>query len=232
MASGIRVSLINHTPEPERSVALAGRLCYAAISVEDLKKNLTQAEVNRLVKLFLSSGHWSAIEHTSFTFAVEGVSRVCTHQLVRHRLASYNQQSQRYVKFDDYDFVIPSTLVESGFEAKFAEQAAASFKLYREMVEAGVPAEDARYILPQAGETKIVITMNARELWHFFTLRCCRRAQWEIRKMACLMLLEAQKVAPILFEKAGSSCLRGPCPEGKFSCGKPAKSIQDILAEL
>ncbi len=232
MASGMHVSLINHTPEPEQSVALAGRLCYSAIGVQDLKKNLSQKEVNHLVKLFLSSGHWSAIEHASFTFAVEGVSRVCTHQLVRHRLASYNQQSQRYVKFDNYNFVVPSALVGSGFDVKFAEQAAASFNLYREMVEAGVPAEDARYILPQAGETKIVITMNARELWHFFTLRCCRRAQWEIRKMACLMLLEVQKVAPVLFEKAGSSCLRGPCPEGKFSCGKPAKLIQDILAEL
>ncbi len=227
------VELINYTPEPERSIAVAGRLCYAPIGASELKKNLTDGEVKRLVSLFIKSGHWSAVEHAVFTFAIEGVSRVCTHQLVRHRLASYNQQSQRYVKYkEDFEFILPQTIKNSPFLERYHKLCDEAFKLYREMVESDIPTEDARYILPQSGETKIVVTMNARELWHFFNLRCCRRAQWEIRKLACLMLLEVQKVAPLLFEKAGPECLRSSCKEGKFSCGKPASSIQEILEEI
>jgi thymidylate synthase (FAD) len=227
------VELLNHTPDPEKSIAVAGRLCYAPVGASQLRDNLTSEEVKRLVTLFVNSGHWSAVEHAIFTFGIEGVSRVCTHQLVRHRLASYNQQSQRYVKFrDKFDFILPKTIKDSEFFEDYKRICEKAFELYRKMIGKGIPAEDARYIFPQSGETKIVVTMNARELWHFFTLRCCRRAQWEIRKMACLMLMEVKKVAPLLFKKAGPNCLRGPCKEGKFSCGKPASSIQEILDEL
>ncbi|MDI6799581.1 MAG: FAD-dependent thymidylate synthase [Actinomycetota bacterium] len=223
----MNVNLLEFTPNPERTVAAAARLCYAPIGADELLKNLGDHEVEKMVTLIIGSGHLSAVEHAVFTFAVGGISRACSHQLVRHRIASYNQQSQRYVKYaESPDFIVPPAVGEN-FELKeiFTRICEATHRVYRDLLEAGVEAEDARYVLPNAAETKIVITMNARELLHFFELRCCERAQWEIRGLAMGMLDKVKSVAPLLFAKAGPACNRGPCKEGKFSCGRPWKKI-------
>jgi thymidylate synthase (FAD) len=214
------VQLLQHTPEPERVVAAAARLCYSASSIEQLLEQGPQ-ERARLLEKILSLGHLSVLEHASFSFAVEGISRACSHQLVRHRLASFSQQSQRYVSHKErFAAVVPPTIAErpellQRYEQLFDEV----HVLYRELLEAGVPAEDARFVLPNAAQTKLVLTMNARELLHFFSLRCCRRAQWEIRAMAIEMLRLARSAAPLLFASAGPGCLVGPCPEGAMACG-------------
>ena len=168
----------------------------------------------------LASGHESVLEHAVFTFRIEGISRVTLAQLTRHRLASFSVQSQRYVKMNDWKAVIPDTITKSKFLQEADEQIRHSMDLYRRMVEAGIPAEDARYVTPQAITTNLVMTMNARELRHFFSLRCCNRAQWEIRHLADEMLRLCRKEAPILFEAAGPGCVTGNCPESR-PCGQP-----------
>ena len=176
----------------------------------------------------MSAGHTSTLEHASYTFAVDGVSRALTHQLVRHRIASFNQQSQRYVKFTDGLATVKPESVAANEEtnAVFDEAIAAAIEAYEKLLAAGVPAEDARYLLPNAAETKIVITMNVRELLHFFSLRCCNRAQWEIREMAHRMLELAKPTAPFVFMDAGAPCIRGNCPEGKMTCGNPYPRVK------
>jgi thymidylate synthase (FAD) len=218
------VTLIHHTPDPELAVALAARLCYSPVSIGDLRERLSGSDIRGFLEKILSLGHLSVLEHASFTFGIEGISRVTTHQLVRHRIASFSQQSQRYVSHKDrFDVVVPPSVAENRAMAeRFADQVRAIHGLYGEMVEAGIPAEDARYILPNATETKIIVTMNARELFHFFRLRCCERAQWEIRAMAVEMLKLARAAAPVIFENAGPGCLEGACPEGAMSCGRMA----------
>ena len=217
------VKLLFHTPEPERAIAAAARLCYAPVGAAELLEAMSEDAVRRVLKTIITSGHTSALEHGVYTFAVDGVSRAMTHQLVRHRLASYNQQSQRYVTYAEEPTFItpPSVAADPGAAAAFADATAAAFAAYRSLVDAGVPAEDARYLLPNAMETKIVITMNVRELLHFFELRCCKRAQWEIRDLALRMLELAEPTAPYIFMDAGASCRRGPCREGKMTCGDP-----------
>lgn len=217
------VRLLSHTPDPERSIAAAARLCYAPVGAADLIETMSDEAVRRVLKTIITSGHTSALEHASYTFAVDGVSRAMTHQLVRHRLASYNQQSQRYVTYDqEPSFVVPPAVAaDPGLAAAFSSAASAAYEAYRAMLDAGVSAEDARYLLPNASETKIVITMNIRELLHFFELRCCKRAQWEIRELALRMLELATPTAPYIFMDAGASCRRGPCREGKMTCGDP-----------
>lgn len=204
-------------------MAAAARLCYAPVGASELLETMSDDAVRRVLRVILDSGHHSALEHASYTFALDGVSRAMTHQLVRHRLASYNQQSQRYVEFADaIEFIEPASIAAAdGFSERFREMSQAAFDLYREMVEAGIPAEDARYILPQAGESKIVVTMNIRELLHFLTLRCCKRAQWEIRDMALRVLELVEPTAPYVFMDAGAPCRRGACPEGAMTCGDP-----------
>lgn len=216
------IRLLYHTPDPERAVAAAARLCYAPVGAGELIDQMSDEEVRGVLRVILRSGHYSALEHATYTFALDGVSRAMTHQLVRHRLASYNQQSQRYVEFDeDLSFVRPASVEAADLEEEFDSHMRASFALYKRMLEAGVPAEDARYVLPNAAESKIVVTMNIRELLHFFTLRCCKRAQWEIREAALKMLELAQPTAPYVFMDAGAACRRGPCPEGTMTCGDP-----------
>jgi len=217
------VRLLNHTPEPERAVAVAARLCYAPVGAAELLESMSDEAVRKVLRTIMTSGHHSALEHASYTFAIDGVSRALTHQLVRHRLASYNQQSQRYVTYaEEPSFVIPPD-VAADAEARVEFEAAchAAFGAYRRLLDAGIPAEDARYLLPNAMETKIVVTMNIRELLHFFELRCCNRAQWEIRALALRMLDLAEPTAPYVFSDAGAACRRGACPEGKMTCGTP-----------
>jgi len=171
----------------------------------------------------LASGHTSVLEHASFTFMVEGLSRAALAQLTRHRLASFDVQSQRYVKLDDWKAVMPESISQSKYLQAAEDCILKSMELYQKMVDAGVPCEDARYVTPQAITTNLVMTMNARELLHFFSLRTCNRAQWEIRKLADEMLKICKKVAPIIFDNAGPGCVIGKCPEKK-PCGYPRNS--------
>jgi thymidylate synthase (FAD) len=222
------VRLLYHTPDPERAVAAAARLCYAPVGAADLLESMTDEAVRKVLRTILSSGHLSALEHASYTFAIDGVSRAMTHQLVRHRLASYNQQSQRYVEYaDEPVFVMPPTVAaDPDRAAAFTAACESAFAAYRALVDAGTPPEDARYLLPNAMETKIVVTMNIRELLHFFELRACKRAQWEIREVALAMLELCEPTAPYVFMDAGASCRRGPCREGKMTCGEPYERVR------
>ena len=218
----MKVTLLQHTPDPEQTVALAARLCYSPAAIDELRERLSGADTTAFLDKIMSLGHHSVLEHASFTFGIDGISRAASHQLVRHRIASYSQQSQRYVSHaEQFDAVVPASIAaRPDLLARFEEQLQAVHQCYRYLAEAGVPAEDARYILPNATETKIIVTMNARELRHFFALRCCERAQWEIRAMAVEMLKLVRPVAPAFFSDAGPGCVSGPCPEGQFCCGK------------
>lgn len=219
----MKVKLLAYTKNPEQIVAAAIRQCYAAIGPGELKRKIDKETRERLIKQVLASGHTSTLEHASFTFGIEGISRVSEIQLVRHRVGcSYSIQSGRYVKRGEAKFVIPES-VKSDKEIypKYRKILREIQELYRQMIEKGIKAEDARYLQSQSLQTKIVVTMNARALLHFFELRCCKRAQWEIQQLANLMLGEVKKVAPIIFDKAGASCMTtGICWEGeKMSCG-------------
>ncbi len=241
-----KVTLLTHTPEPEKYIAAAAKLCYSSSDIEGLLSHLTKESIDSFVEMLGSVGHESPFEHVSFTFGVEGVSRTLTHQLVRHRIgASYSQKSQRYVTEGQFEYVMPpsiqgnpqakeifvqameedqkryddivailvkqhiETLVEEGQDEKSAKRNATKKAI-----------EDARFVLPNACESKIVVTMNARALFNFFSLRCCTRAQWEIRELADQMLERVKKVAPTVFKNCGPSCVRGKCKEGKMSCGR------------
>ena len=221
------VKLVRHTPEPERTVAMSARLCYSPIGAAQLEEKISDEQAANLVRKLVSMGHLSTLEHVTFTFAIEGVSRVLTHQLVRHRIASYSQQSQRYVKEHDFETIVPASIASKPeAKAKFDKLMTEIQAMYDEFIALDIPAEDARYILPNATETKIVCTFNARSLLNFFSLRCCTRAQWEIRALANEMLRQCQAVAPVIFENAGPTCVsEGVCHEGAMSCGR----LQAIL---
>ena len=242
------VRLIAHTPEPEKVVAAAAKLCYSDAHIPDLLDGLDEEKTARFLEMLSDLGHASPIEHASFTFGIEGVSRSLLAQITRHRIASYSVQSQRYVKENGFEFVLPpeiaavpeakeeflrameedqkhyerltELLKERHFQAFLAAgetEKAAARKAEKKAI------EDARFVLPNACETKLVMTMNARSLHNFFRLRCCRRAQWEIRALAEEMLRLVLPVAPHLFGKAGPACLEGPCPEGRMCCGQTAQ---------
>lgn len=217
----MRVELLAYTRDADRICAAAGRSCYSARPSYDIVEDI---DPGRTLPGIVGMGHHSVLEHASFTFSVSGVSRALTHQLVRHRIASFSQQSQRYVSLDEPTYVTPHT-VEADPEALavYGEAMDAVWRAYSRLEAMGVPAEDARYVLPNGCTTNITITMNARELLHFFSLRCCNRAQWEIREMADQMLALCREVSPMIFEQAGPACVRGPCPEGKKSCGHPRR---------
>jgi thymidylate synthase (FAD) len=215
----MNVVLLRHTEDPDQVCAAAAASCYSASPASDLQGTMSPKRRAKLLRAVVSRGHHSVVEHAVFTFSLEGVSRAMTHQLVRHRIASYSQQSQRYVRFDSPTYVTPPE-VEGRPDAlpTFDAAVEGAWGAYREMVEAGVPEEDARYVLPNAATTNITVTMNARELLHFFRLRCCLRAQWEIRRAALKMLDECKRVAPVIFQDAGRACLSGPCPDDAEDC--------------
>lgn len=217
----MKVTLLACTQNADAICAAAGNSCYSERSSADIVDDI---ESEKVLSRIVGMGHYSVIEHAVFTFSVEGVSRALTHQLVRHRVASFSQQSQRYVSMDSASYVTPHT-VEGDVEASkvFDETMDAIWDAYRKLEELGIPPEDARYLLPNGCTTNITITMNARELLHFFSLRCCNRAQWEIREMADRMLEICREESPVIFRDAGPPCIRGPCPEGKKSCGKPRR---------
>ncbi|WIV13126.1 FAD-dependent thymidylate synthase [Proteiniborus sp. MB09-C3] len=253
----LKVSLLRYTQDAEKLIAAAAKLCYSSVGVADIEEKLDDEKTQSFIEMLMELGHESPIEHVSFTFGVEGVSRVLTHQLVRHRIgASYSQQSQRYVKLQQFDYIIPPS-IEAIPEAKvmFIEAMEQDQKYYNELTDilftkhyerlrqAGssenkarkdaekMAIEDARYVFPNACETKIVFTMNARALFNFFNKRCCNRAQWEIRELATEMLRLVKEVAPSLFKYSGPGCINGQCPEGKMTCGK-IKEVREKFGNL
>ena len=219
----MKVTLLSYTKDAERLCAAAARSCYSKKGAAQLLEAMDEPKAGKAIGEITGMGHHSVIEHASYTYSIEGVSRAMTHQLVRHRIASFSQQSQRYVPLKDASFVTPPSIAtEPELRQEFEGLMARAWECYRRLGEK-VPAEDARYVLPNACTTNIVVTMNARELWHFFSLRCCRRAQWELREVADEMLRQAKQVSPSIFSEAGPGCVRGPCPEGRMSCGRPRR---------
>lgn len=264
----MKLKLISHTENIEEVVSMAAKLCYSPVGVDEIQEGLTPESVEKFLNMLISLGHESPLEHASFTFAVEGISRACSHQIVRHRIASYSQQSQRYVKLDQFEYIVPPS-IEAIPEAKklYIEAMEQDQETYNNLVDLLIEEqikgskywdeyvnyekmlkeqnqdvdpisymlscykseykkyekkaiEDARYVFPNACETKMVFTMNVRSLYNFLNHRCCERAQWEVRKLATEMLKELKKVAPILFKNMGPKCVKGQCSEGKMSCGK------------
>ncbi|AIZ55917.1 thymidylate synthase ThyX [Candidatus Methanoplasma termitum] len=216
----MNVRLLAYTQGADIICAAAGRSCYSEKPSADL---LEMKDPEKTLANIVGLGHHSVVEHAVFTFSVDGVSRALTHQLVRHRIASFSQQSQRYVPLKEPTYVIPGTIkADPDSLALYEEMMEKIWDAYRRLAET-IPAEDARYLLPNGCTTNITITMNARELLHFFTMRCCERAQWEIREMAERMLALCKEVSPVIFKDAGPPCVRGPCPEGKLSCGHPRR---------
>lgn len=228
----LKVKLLTYTPEPDRLVAAAARLCYSPVGIEEILEKMDTEKIQKLLNRINESGHESPIEHASFSFGVEGVSRALTHQLVRHRIASFSQQSQRYVKLKHIQTITPPSIA-SHPEAMniFQETMDQIATSYQKLLDIGIPAEDARFLLPNACETKIIITMNARSLMHFFEIRTCARAQWEIRQLALEMRKLVKGVAPLLFRLSGPTCeTHGFCREGKMSCGR-APSLALLIEE-
>lgn len=231
-----KVVLIDSTENPEQTVAAAIRQCYSTIGAADLLEKISEQQRTRLIRQIMASGHHSTIEHAYFNFAIEGISRAASHQLVRHRIASYSQQSQRYVEFKDgrpAEIVIaPSILKDKERTSLFIRSVESAFDQYHQLLDAGIPAEDARLLLPNAAATKIVTSMDARYLFNFLEVRLCKRAQWEIRRTAALMKSELMKVAPNIFKYTGPTCYtEGICWEGDLACDIPSKSPEVELRQ-
>ncbi len=230
-----KVVLLSHTPNPLSVIYAACRQCYYQGFVGDMWESLIGGEISidkqrELVAKIVDSGHESPIEHVSFSFAIDGISRALSHQLVRHRIASYSQQSQRYVNGAECNYIIPPAIAKNPlalqrFEA-FMEEVGSAYKDIHALLmdqgrDSGKANEDARFVLPQAAETRIVVSMNCRTLLNFFKHRCCTRAQWEIRHVANEMLHQCREVLPEVFAEAGAPCEKTKfCPEGKFCCGR------------
>lgn len=219
----MKVELLAHTPDPDMVCAAAAFTSWKKKTTAELFEDLDKKEALEFLKMVMGFGHMSVTEHATFTFSISNVSRALTHQLVRHRMASYTQQSQRYVKFKEGEiqYVTPPE-IEKNQEAKeiYTTTMATAANAYHKLLKQDIAPEDARFVLPNAATTNIVVTMNARELMHFIRLRTCNRTQWEIRECAIEMLKLAKTKAPTMFHDGGPGCVIGPCPEGKLSCGK------------
>jgi len=222
MLIDMNVTLLSYTPDPERTCAAAALTSFWHKGASETHHVLSDEEIDDILTKVMGYGHVSVIEHATFTFSLEGISRACSHQLVRHRVASYTQQSQRYVEIENFSPVLPPSIRANRDAAKVYDNVMESVKqAYEKLIGLGIDNEDARFVLPNATPTNIVVTMNARELRHFFKMRCCERAQWEIRDVARRMLACVRPVAPRLFRRAGPSCVcEGRCPEGDLSCGR------------
>ena len=222
----LKVILLRHTLSPEETIALSAKLCYSKSTIEDLKEKISQKDQSAFIEKLMGMGHESVLEHVTFSFGVEGVSRVLLAQLTRHRIASFSVQSQRYVSYENgFGFIMPDSIAALGEEAvqEYQKQMDTIESWYvewqKKLGKGEKSNEDARFVLPNACETRLVVTMNVRELRHFFSLRMCNRAQWEIRRMAEEMFKICLDIAPALFMDAGPACIRGKCPEGEKTCG-------------
>lgn len=255
MKSELKVELVRYTPSPVKTVAMAAKLCYSPVGISEISENMSDEQAEKFLKMLMGYSHMSPLEHISFSFGIEGVSRTLTHQLVRHRIASYSQQSQRYVDENEFDYIIPPAIMEDdkALEAfmETMENIQSSYEKIRDILsnkqtqkiikEEGIEEkkarskankianEDARFVLPGACETKIIVTMNARQLLHFFEERTCTRAQWEIRELATRMLKLVKEVCPIIFDNAGPACVKGKCSEGAMTCGKQKEMKEKFL---
>ncbi len=252
----MKVSLIQYTPEPEKLIAASAKLCYSESGCENIMEGLDKEKIDRFIRMLSELGHESPVEHISFTFAIEGVSRSLLAQITRHRHGSFSVQSQRYVKQNNFIYITPPAIAEdesindiyvksmnNSFESYNTIADKLEKKYYGEYLKSGMEEkkakskaekksiEDARFVLPNACETKMVVTMNARSLFNFFRLRCCNRAQWEIRGLANEMFRLCYKVAPAIFSSAGPSCCSGSCSEGKMSCGK-ANEVREYFNNI
>lgn len=226
----LKVILLRHTLSPEETIALSAKLCYSKSTIEDLRDKITRKDQSEFIEKLMNMGHESVLEHVTFSFGVEGVSRVLLAQLTRHRIASFSVQSQRYVSYENgFGYILPESIAALGEDAvqKYQKQMDTIESWYvdwqKKLGKGEKSNEDARFVLPNACETRLVVTMNVRELRHFFSLRMCNRAQWEIRKMAEEMFRICFETAPALFADAGPACIRGKCPEGEKSCGMAAE---------
>ena len=236
----LRVQLVRHTYNPQELVALGARLCYAGGTLDSLVEKISGNDQEAFVQKVMGMGHDSVLEHASFSFLVEGVSRVLLAQLTRHRIASFSVQSQRYVSYQSgFGYIVPPAIRALGDEAvaEYEGQMAQMQQWYegwqQKLGNAGEKSnEDARFVLPGACETRVLFTMNVRELRHFFALRMCNRAQWEIRAMAQQMFEQVYPVAPAIFADAGPACISGPCPEGGRSCGRMKEMREERQAFL
>ncbi len=252
----MNVELLQYNPDCEKIVAAAAKLCYSSSEIDGILNGLDHEKTVNFIDRLMSLGHESPIEHITFTFGIEGVSRSLLAQLTRHRIASYSVKSQRYVNEGQFEYIIPKE-IEADEKAKaiFIKAMEDDERTYNELtsilkekhyktyLEEGndeksakskaekKAIEDARYVLPNACETKLIATFNARSLINFFHHRCCERAQWEIRDMACEMLKLVKKVSPTIFKVAGPRCISGPCPEGKMTCGKMLEKRKMFLEQ-
>lgn len=249
----MNVKLLTYTPDAEKTIAAAAKLCYAKSDIDTLTENLTPEKVESFLRMLEDLGHESPVEHATFTFGIEGVSRALLAQITRHRIASFSVQSQRYVSKTDFSYIIPpeiDALPEAREEYIAAmEEDARHYESLRQKLmarhyETNIAAgmgeaeakraaekkanEDARFVLPNACDTRIIMTMNVRSLHNFFRLRCCMRAQWEIRELAIEMLKLVREACPLLFGKAGPACLYGACAEGAYTCGKAAEVRREL----
>ncbi len=252
----MKVEILSCTPNGEKLIAAAAKLCYSSAEIDTLWEGLTPEKTEKFLDMLGDLGHASPFEHVSITFGIEGVSRAVLAQITRHRIASFSVQSQRYVNKEQFTYIVPPA-IEDCPEAK-AEFIAAmeedrqhyirlaeilTEKHYKQLVTDGMNEkaaektaskmafEDARGVLPNACDTKIIMTMNVRSLYNFFALRCCNRAQWEIRNLATEMLCLARQTFPLLFAHAGPPCIKGKCPEGQMTCGK-AKEVKERFSAL
>ena len=226
----LKVILLRHTLSPEETIAISAKLCYSKSTIEDLRDKISRKDQSEFIEKLMNMGHESVLEHVTFSFGVEGVSRVLLAQLTRHRIASFSVQSQRYVSYENgFGYILPDSIAALGEDAvqQYQKQMDTIEGWYvdwqKKLGKGEKSNEDARFVLPNACETRLVVTMNVRELRHFFSLRMCNRAQWEIRKMAEEMFRICFETAPALFADAGPACIRGKCPEGEKSCGMAAE---------
>lgn len=246
MEAKLKVKLLAHTENPERIIATAAKLCYSSSDIEHIHEGLDEEKTEKFLQRLIDLGHESPLEHVSFTFGVEGVSRALLAQITRHRIASYSVKSQRYVTEGQFQYIVPPAVAADKKASEIYIKTMENLqRQYDELTEIlknnhiaeGMPEkaaekaaiEDARFVLPNACETKIVMTFNARSLINMFHHRCCERAQWEIRAMADEMLRLVKEIAPTLFKYAGPPCVSGPCPEGKMSCGKMLEKREKYL---
>lgn len=252
----MKVELLQYNPDCEKIIAAAAKLCYSSSGIDGILDGLDEEKTKSFIDRLMSMGHESPIEHVVFTFGIEGVSRSLLAQITRHRIASYSVKSQRYVNEGQFEYIIPKE-IEKDEEAKeiFIKAMQDDEKTYNRLadilrdkhyktfISEGMDEksakrsaekkaiEDARYVLPNACETKMIVTFNARSLINFFHHRCCERAQWEIRDLACEMLRLVRNVCPSIFKNVGPRCISGPCPEGKMSCGKMLEKRKMFLEQ-
>lgn len=250
----MNVELLQYNPDSQKIVAASAKLCYSSSEIKGILDGLDTEKTMSFIERLMSMGHESPLEHISFTFGIEGVSRSLLAQLTRHRIASYSVKSQRYVKEGRFEFIIPKEIeadekakqiflsaMEDDVKAYNSLTEILFEKHYNDMIKSGMDEkkaksaaekkaiEDARYVLPNACETKLIATFNARSLLNFFNHRCCERAQWEIRDLASEMLRLVKEICPVIFKTAGPPCLTKPCPEGVMSCGKMLDKRKEFL---